>query len=69
MYEVILTVCVFANAYSTELLCEKQTLSELPSCAAVVMAEPRQAEAMIKGIECKKMIPVAPAPKLGDKLA
>jgi hypothetical protein len=67
MYEIILTVCVFANAYSTDLACEKQTLSELPSCASVVIDQ--KPGVMIKGVECKKMVPVAPAPKVGEKNA
>lgn len=67
MYEIILTVCMFANAYSVELVCEKQTLSELPSCAAVAMSHPEGV--MIKGVECRKMIPVAPKSTAGRKLA
>jgi len=67
MYEIILTVCVFANAYSTDLECEKQTLSELPNCAAVTIDQPKGV--MIKGVECKRMIPVAPTPKAGEKPA
>lgn len=67
MYEIILTVCVFANAYSTDLACEKQTLSELPSCASAVIEQHK--DIMIKGVECKKMIPVAPAPTAGEKVA
>lgn len=67
MYEIILTACVFANAYSTELVCEEQRMTELPSCAAVAISQIEGV--MIKGVECRKMIPVAPPPKVGEKSA
>lgn len=64
MYEIILTVCMFANAYSVELVCEKQTLSELPSCGHVEIDQ--RTDVMIKGIECKKMVPSAPPLEKGQ---
>jgi hypothetical protein len=67
MYEIILTVCVFANSYSTDLVCEKQRLDELPSCAAVVIEQ--KPEVMIKGVECRKMVPVAPPTEEGQENA
>lgn len=72
MFEVILTVCAFVNAYSTDLVCEKQVKDELPACNAVIIEDemwdtvlyhptrnPR-GTAFIKKIECHKMIPKAP---------
>ncbi len=67
MYEVILTVCIFANSYSVDLVCEEQKLDMLPSCANVQMHKPP--DVMIKGIECRKMVPVAPPTKEGEASA
>lgn len=67
MYEIILTVCIFANAYSTDLVCEKQKMDELPTCASVAIEQ--RPGVMIKGVECRKMIPVAPPPEPGVKSA
>ena len=67
MYEIILTVCMFANAHSVELVCEKQTLSELPSCGHVEIAQ--RADVMIKGIECRRMKVETPPLKAGQKVA
>ena len=67
MYEIILLVCVFANDYSVDLVCEEQKLDMLPSCAHVEITKPP--DAMIKGVTCRKMVPVAPATGEGEQSA
>ncbi len=76
MYEVIILACTFANAYSTDLVCEEQRMGELPACH-VEISDPNlyhpvdnpRGTIFIKSVECKKQIPVAPKPPPGAKNA